>query len=58
MNLPTQIIIGILPTMAIAGLIGYYFLMFKPKQDAKISKKTKGQGSLVKNIIIDKEYPS
>ena len=48
----------LITTLAIAGLIGYYFLMFKPKQDAKISKKTKGQGSLVKNIIIDKEYPS
>ena len=34
-------------SLAFAGLIGYYFLIFKPKQDAKISKKTKSQGTVV-----------
>ena len=65
MNLPTQIIIGILPTMAIAGLIGYYFLMFKPKHDEKAISKATGAKDIVPaepgatdySAIID-DYPT
>jgi len=37
----------LLTTLCAAGLIAYYFLILKPQQDAKISKKTKSQGEVV-----------
>ncbi len=30
---------GLLPTLAAAGLIAYYFLMLKPKQHGKIKQR-------------------
>jgi hypothetical protein len=32
-------ITGLLPMFAVAGLIGYYFLILKPKQDGKIEQR-------------------
>ena len=40
--------IQLLPTLAVAGLIAYYFLMLKPKQDEK-AKQRKATGT--KDIV-------
>ena len=42
--------------LAGAALIGYYFLIIKPKQDAKICKKTKGEGTLAPLTEPDDRY--
>ena len=50
------------PTLAVAALVAYYFLIFKPNQDAKISTKIKGTSEVVAPVdhyaeIID-DYPT
>jgi hypothetical protein len=35
--------IALLPTLATAGLIAYYFLILKPKQDEKAEEKRKSR---------------
>ena len=46
----------LISALAAAALIGYYFLIFKPKQDAKISKKTKGKGAVAPPTDADNRY--
>lgn len=42
--------------IAAAALIGYYFLIFKPKQDEKICKKTKGKRKVAPLTEPDNRY--
>jgi len=53
----------LLPPLAIAGLIAYYYLMFKPKQDEKKEQKNQSKKNTVPTEpdpyqeIVD-EYPT
>ena len=46
----------IITSLVTAGIIAYYFLMFKPKQDAKISTKIKGETKMVTPFEPDDSY--
>lgn len=59
----TNLLTGLLPTFAAAGLIAFYFLIIKTKQDEKKESKGKGKKDIVSiepdqyADIID-EYPT
>lgn len=45
-----------LTALTLAAGIGYYFIIFKPISDEKISKKTKGKGTVATSIEPDDSY--
>jgi len=51
---------GLLPMLAAAGLIAFYILILKPKQDAKAKKQSKGRTDINARSAkhdTDKEWP-